>query len=116
MLHSTGYQGELALKLYNGAFCAVTSNDVRKELNKAADDWAEAAGSSLDDEKKRTLHISKQEIRRALARLEEDGRAFRVLRDGRSLRDLSQEQRKGLHEGDILLFCPFKPLLHSPAW
>jgi hypothetical protein len=114
MLHCTGYQGELALYLAGGKFRAVTSCEIRNALNNAADAWAAAAGLKLDGEQGRRLHVARQEVRRAFAGLERDGLAFRALNDGRPLSDLTADQRRCLHEHDILLFCPFRPLNRDP--
>lgn len=129
LLHTAGYHGELAVRLSRDILISLTSFDIRKELNQAAEEWAVDTGMATSEqlaemaEKARKtrrdavaapnllqqLHVKKQHVRRALAGLEDEGSVVRALRDGRWLADVPLEQRKGLQERDVLLLCPCRP-------
>jgi hypothetical protein len=114
VLAATGFKGELAVKLSGGVLRPLSANDIRKRLNRADDEWAAEIGLDLADEQREKLHVSKQKVRLRLAELEDEGRALRTLRDGTPLRNLPAERRKGLHEGDVLLFFFLRPLPPDP--
>ena len=44
ILATAGYKGELAVKLVNGKLRTATSNDIRKQTNRVAEEWATSAG------------------------------------------------------------------------
>ena len=73
MLHTFSYQGERAFKLASGQRVPLTPSDIGHETG-----------------------LSHQHVRRALAQLERDGLAYRMLRDGRSLNELDRETRRQL--------------------
>jgi hypothetical protein len=121
ILQTAGFKGELAVRLDNNRLVPVTSNYIRNRINQAVDDWLAAGGFDLEKLRKEhkeqldKLHATKQDVRRGLARLEVLGRALRTNRNGVPLRNLPPDEKKGLQEGEILLFFFFRPLPPEPA-
>src|SRR4051812_3964865 len=107
VLHSFGYRGELAVRLKLGKLAALSANDIRKELNHIAEECALRAGFQEPQMKDRIL--TRHDVRRALAALEDGGFVVRAFANGRLLRDLSESEKRRLHEHDVLIFCPFQP-------
>ena len=119
ILATAGYKGELAVKLVNGKLRTATSNDIRKQTNRVAEEWATSAGfdlTKLTDQQRNKLHATKQDFRRAMAALEAEGRALRTDKDGTPVQQLPPGRRKSLHEGDVLLFFFFfRPFQEKPG-
>ena len=114
ILATSNYHGELAMTKFKNRLIALTSNRILKQLNQETDDWAASVFPDLTPEEKYKLHATKQDVRRALASLEDEGRALRTLKDGTLLRDLPTDRKKGLQQGDILLFFMFRPFKAEP--
>lgn len=79
------------------------------ELHQVALTFYAEAGKELTDEEKKTLKVSRQNVRRTLAELEEEGVAERRTADGILLCDLSREQLKRLPIGKIRLYFFARP-------
>lgn len=118
ILHTAGFQSELAVRLHKNKFYPVTANDIRLELIEVTKKTLANAGIELTKLLKDQIDwvICKSTVRRAFAQLEREGRAYRVVRStGKRLSELTNEQKKGLHNGDILLFFPFRPFEPEPS-
>ena len=108
-LHAESYQGELAMGMFRGRKIPLSPAGIAKELHDAALSFYAEAGKELTVEAKKTLKVSRQNVRRALAELEEEGVAERRTVEGILLRDLSQEQLKRLPIGGIRLYFFLRP-------
>lgn len=116
MLHTAGYQGELAVKLVNNKIVPLAARDIRRKMNEAIERRLAFGGfEDLTDKEKKLFHVEKGNLRAALAELEAEGRALRTLRDGTPLRGLPRERTKGLQEGDVLLFFFLRPVPPEPG-
>ena len=108
-LHAESYQGELALGMFRGKKIPLSPAGIAKELHDEALAFYAEAGKNLRDEEKKTLKVSRQNVRRALAELEEEGVAERRTVEGLLLRDLSHEQLRRLPIGRIRLYFFVRP-------
>jgi hypothetical protein len=95
-----------------GSGVPYTSKDIAADLNEAADKYFRDARVELNAIARRKVHVTRQNVRRALAELEDTGAAERQLSDGRPLSSLSVHQRKSLGQGeDLRLMFYLRPKL-----
>jgi hypothetical protein len=108
-LHSESFQGECAKTMFRGKTIPLSPFHIAKELHDEALLFYAQAGKKLTDEQKARLKVGRQNIRRALVELEEEGVAERRTEDGTPLRDLSPKQLKRLQTGKIRLYFFIRP-------
>jgi hypothetical protein len=108
-LHAESHQGELAMGMFRGKKIPQSPAGIAQELHQVALAFYAEAGKDLTDEEKKTLKVSRQNVRRTLAELEGEGVAERRTADGILLRDLSREQLKRLPIGKIRLYFFARP-------
>jgi hypothetical protein len=94
MLHSPGYQGELACTMRNGKKVPLTSGDIINELFVVAKKYYTAGGIKATEEEMAQRKETKEHVRRALRELEEDGVALRQDDTGVPLRDLAEDPQE----------------------
>lgn len=122
LLHGPAYQSEKAVKMVAGERVPIASADIVREIHAAATAYYKSAGivdsPSPSPQNPRqtvfdTLKPSRQNLRRALAELEEDGSIERRRApDGKPLRELSETEAKKLSGNKIEYYfwvCPRKP-------
>ncbi|TAJ98761.1 hypothetical protein EPO44_11060, partial [bacterium] len=114
MLHSPGYQGEIATTMRSGKRMNLTAGNIAAELHKIAVDYYKAAGVEATEEQWAALKETKEHIRRALEDLEEDGAAERRDAQGTPLRDLTEAQRRRLPSGQTQMFFWLDPRPAEP--
>ena len=108
-LHAESYHGELAMGMFRDKKIPLSPAGIAQELHQVALTFYAEAGKELTDEEKKTLKVSRQNVRRTLAELEQEGVAERRTADGLLLRDLNQEQLKRLPIGKIRLYFFARP-------
>ena len=108
-LHAESYHGELAMGMFRDKKIPLSPAGIAQELHQVALTFYAEAGKELTDEEKKTLKVSRQNVRRTLAELEEEGVAERRTADGILLCDLSREQLKRLPIGKIRLYFFARP-------
>ena len=111
MLHSVGYQGELATKLVNGRRVAITQSDIAAELHRIAVRYYADGGIPTPDleEHGAKLRWSKHDLRRVLVDLEQEGVAERKTKNGKPLRELAKTEAENLSGGQIRMFFYQRP-------
>ena len=109
MLHTAGYQGEVAMTMRNKKQVPLAPNDIIKELYAAAVKYFRDGGIQASDAELEKLRETKETIRRALSALEEDGVCQRTDDQGRLLSDLSDAESRKLGNGKIRLCFFLRP-------
>ena len=113
LLHSAGFQDEKSWKQIkiSGELKTVpyTSRDIARDLDDAMERYFKESGVRLTKEEFKAARVERQNVRRALAWLEESGLAERRLKDGTPIRTLPLETRRDLNHGDIHLYFFCKP-------
>src|SRR5579859_7193246 len=90
ILHTVGYQGELAVRLVRGKRVPFTVADIGRELFEVATQYYTEGGIPKEEVERYAEKVrwDQRDIRRAVAEIEEDGVLERKTKDGRSLRDM----------------------------
>lgn len=108
ILHSAGYQGEHAQMMKGGHKIAVQTADIADDLMKAAAKYYRDAGILLDKAAYEALRPGTQEMRRAIADMEEDGICERRYK-GKPVRDMPLKERQARLNGKIDLYFWLRP-------
>ena len=109
MLHTAGYQGEVAMTMRAKRKVPLAPNDIIKELYATAVKYFRDGGIQASDAELEQLRETKETIRRALSALEEDGVCQRTDDQGRLLSDLSDAESRKLGNGKIRLCFFLRP-------
>ena len=109
ILHTHGYQGEVAQTMRSGKKVFLAPNDIIKELHAVAIKYFKDGGIQATDEELVRLRESKETIRRALADLENDGVALRTDAKGTPLSKLTPAELKRLPTGKTRLYFWLRP-------
>jgi hypothetical protein len=108
ILHTAGYQGEHAQMMKGGHKTSVQPPDIADALQQSAAKYYRDAGITLDKAALNKLRPSAQDMRRALADMEEDGICERQY-EGKALRDMPIKERQAKLNGKIDLYVWLKP-------
>ena len=114
MLHTAGYQGEVAMTMRGKRKVPLAPNDIIKELYATAVKYFRDGGIQASDAELEKLRETKETIRRALSALEEDGVCQRTDDQGRLLSDLSDTESRKLGNGKIRLCFFLRPKNATP--
>ena len=114
MLHTAGYQGEVAMTMRTERKVPLAPNDIIKELYAIAVKYFRDGGIQASDAELEKLRETKETIRRALSALEEDGVCQRTDDQGRLLSDLSDTESRKLGNGKIRLCFFLRPKNATP--
>ena len=109
ILHTHGYQGEVAQTMRTGKKVFLAPGDIIKELHAVAIKYFKDGGIQATDEELARLRESKETIRRALADLENDGVALRTDAKGTPLSKLTPAELKRLPTGKTRLYFWLRP-------
>ena len=109
ILHTHGYQGEVAQTMRSGKKVFLAPGDIIKELHAVAIKYFKDGGIQATDEELARLRESKETIRRALADLENDGVALRTDAKGTPLSKLTPAELKRLPTGKTRLYFWLRP-------
>jgi hypothetical protein len=112
MLHSASYKGEDAKTTRKGSEVFLTPADIITELQIASRDYYKDAGIELTPAQIIGLRETRENLRRALDGLEDEGIAMRFNAAGVPLRSLSVDQRRRLPGGQTRMkfwLVPRKP-------
>jgi hypothetical protein len=109
MLHTAGYQGQVAMTMTNGKKRPLMPADIIRELHAVSVSYFQKGGIQATPEQLESLKESKENMRSAIAELEADGVALRTDLKGRPLRDLSPEETRRLPSGKTLMYFWLKP-------
>lgn len=109
MLHTAGYQGQVAMTMRGGKKVPLAPNDIIKELHAAAIKYFRDGGIEATEEDLAKLRETKETIRRALQELEEDGVCQRTDTKDTPLSKLTPAELKRLQSGKTRLYFWLKP-------
>lgn len=113
MIHSNGYQGELAYTMNGGERVPLTASDIAAELHKEALRYYKPAGLTAAEQD--ALRETKGHIRRAIESLEEQGVCERRrAEDDKPVRELSADEQQRLSHGKVLLYFWHVPRNANP--
>lgn len=116
-LHTNGFRSEIAYKRFKNQNVYLRPAEIATELYKAALKYYADAGVELTDEQKKKLRVSKQQVRRILAELENEGLCQRQTSSGEAVRTLPPDRARRLSGDDIriVLFAVPRPPLKPPG-
>lgn len=114
ILHTAGYNGELAVTMHCGKKIPFTPAHIIDELNRVTEQYYQTAGITLTDADKDQRYLDNRDVRRALAEMEEEGICKRTTPDGRLFRDLTQDEREKLPQGNTWIYFFFRPTNEDP--
>lgn len=108
LLHTAGYQGELAQIMKRGHKTPVTSQDIAEGLQHAAVEYYRGAGIALTKQQIADLITDRANLRKALSEMEDDGMCERRVED-KPLKSIPIGEREAKLNGKVEIYVFLKP-------